>query len=350
MNKLSQEQLFQTVEGLKQSQSIIFEAISGSHAYGTNVPTSDIDIRGLFILPSNWHLGIKSVPEEVSMSNQDTKYFELKKFVTLAADVNPNIIETLWSPEDCNRIVKWPYERLKANRSLFVSRKAFHTFSGYAYSQIRKAKGQNKMVHQDAKWEPGVLTLRAALKGGIISSDWVVKTFGNLVADSVLRGQEFNSLSSSERMDSFLEQDVIRDLRRPSHRDFCWVVLRDAFDPGQWSAILRGNSFPLWPARPLHVDRLADMGIKLEEAHAAALEHTRDVFRLYHYGSEAKGVFRGDEAVGGLGGQVLTCESIPVDDEWSRFFGLLIYNQDAYKDACGDWERYWTWRDRKSVV
>jgi hypothetical protein len=78
------------------------------------------------------------------------------------------------------------------------------------------------------------------------------------------------------------------------------------------------------------------------------LEHTRDVFRLYHYGPEAKGVFRGDEAVGGLGGQALVCESIPTEDEWSKLFGLLIYNQDAYKDACGDWERYWTWRANRN--
>lgn len=330
--------MYQTVEGLRASGAIIFETVTGSHAYGTNTPKSDVDLRGLFILPQSWHLGIKPVPEEVAIEKQDTKYFELKKFVTLAADVNPNIIELLWPPDDCNRVVKWPYEMLRENRRIFLSRKALHTFSGYAYSQIKKAKGQNKMVHQDAKWEPGILWIRQMLKEGDASSEWVEKKYGSLVAKAILRGQDFISTLTEEEMDAVaaVSPDTAA-LVRPHHRDFCWVILKQSFTHEEWNKILAAKSFPSWPARPLHISRV---GINLDRFHVAALEHTRDVYRLYDYGDDGKGVFRGDD--------LLVCEPIPVDHEWEKFSGMLIYNTDAYKDACSDWERYWTWRANRN--
>ena len=42
-----------TLEQLKDSGHIIFEAISGSRAYGLATATSDTDIRGVFILPKD---------------------------------------------------------------------------------------------------------------------------------------------------------------------------------------------------------------------------------------------------------------------------------------------------------
>ena len=45
------------VEYIRKNNLIIFEAISGSQAYGTNTPESDIDIRGVFVLPKEaWNM------------------------------------------------------------------------------------------------------------------------------------------------------------------------------------------------------------------------------------------------------------------------------------------------------
>ena len=40
-----------TIDKLRQENLIIFEAIGGSRAYGTSLPTSDTDIRGVYIQP-----------------------------------------------------------------------------------------------------------------------------------------------------------------------------------------------------------------------------------------------------------------------------------------------------------
>jgi hypothetical protein len=77
------------------------------------------------------------------------------------------------------------------------------------------------------------------------------------------------------------------------------------------------------------------IGWPLAEFHAARLEHARDTYRLYRYGPEARGVFRGS---------VLVCESIPKEDESSRFAGLLLFNEQGWKQALVDHQNYWAWR------
>ena len=105
----------------------------------------------------------------------------------------------------------------------------------------------------------------------------------------------------------------------PSKEDFCFVI--------PWQ-----REPQRFPARPVP---LRTSGWALNEYHAARLEHSRDTFRLYHYGKHARGVFRGD---------MLTCESIPEEDESTRFAGLLLYNEHAWKQALADHQNYWAWR------
>ena len=90
------------------------------------------------------------------------------------------------------------------------------------------------------------------------------------------------------------------------------------------------------PSRPVP---LRTLGWDLGEYHAARLEHARDTYRLYHYGAGAKGVFRGD---------VIACESIPQQDEATRFAGLLLYNEQGWKQALTDHQNYWHWRRERN--
>jgi predicted nucleotidyltransferase len=64
----------------------------GSHAYGTNIPSSDIDIRGIAIAPKPFYLGFSKVFEQAEQKDPDFVIFEIKKFFKLASVANPNAI------------------------------------------------------------------------------------------------------------------------------------------------------------------------------------------------------------------------------------------------------------------
>ncbi|MDQ8183801.1 nucleotidyltransferase domain-containing protein [Pelagicoccus sp. SDUM812005] len=110
--------------------------------------------------------------------------------------------------------------------------------------------------------------------------------------------------------------------RPPQREDFCWIVPR--------------KSERALPLRPIP---LRDANLNLEECLASALEHAPFMYRIYHYGASAKGVFRGGK---------LVCESIPIEDEDKRCIGLLIANEQAYDHAVRDHRNYWTWRKERN--
>ncbi len=122
--------------------------LAGSKAYGTNLPTSDVDIRGIFVADelyyrSPWY-GVKEIeiPED-----EDTKYYELSKFMELLVDQNPNIVETLWVDEADILSTSPGYDLLRAHRDQLLSSKVAFTFSGYAISQLKRIKGHNKWIN-----------------------------------------------------------------------------------------------------------------------------------------------------------------------------------------------------------
>ena len=126
---------------------LIFQTIAGSHAYGTNTPTSDIDKRGVFIAPRSHSMGCMFGIEQVEIPGEDTVIYELAKFLKLAAECNPNIIELLYMDDNdvLNATPAW--KKITSNRHLFLSKKAKFTFSGYAMSQLKRIKGHNKWIN-----------------------------------------------------------------------------------------------------------------------------------------------------------------------------------------------------------
>lgn len=118
----------------------IFLTISGSRAYGTQTPTSDFDFRGIAIAPKEYYLGFNKRFEQVESKDPDLTIFELQKFIKLATDCNPNIVEILYTDPSNHLIVTPAGGRLLDNRELFLSQKAKHTFSGYAISQLKRIK------------------------------------------------------------------------------------------------------------------------------------------------------------------------------------------------------------------
>ena len=154
------------VKELEESNQIILKCVSGSHLYGLNTPSSDVDIRGIFLNEPQDILDVSGEKnQEISDDKQDTKYYSLRKFLKLAMDCNPNIIELLFVPNECILQKSPLYDELISHRDWFMSKKARHTFMGYAYAQIKKAKGIGKKGNDISKRvnEDGIKLLRQLL-------------------------------------------------------------------------------------------------------------------------------------------------------------------------------------------
>lgn len=246
-------------------RAILFECIAGSRAYGTANAHSDEDTRGIFAVPAREYLNLERPADQVSDERGNVVYYSLRRVIELLTQANPNILELLFTPDDCVLKTSPEMAQLIAARDMFVSKQCADTHAGYAMSQIKKARGQNKWINNPKPPQP------------------------------------------------------------PGREDFCHIIpWRQTADTGAA------------PSRPLP---LRTIGWNLDEYHAARLEHARDTYRLYYYGSGARGVFRGD---------VIACESIPQQDEASRFAGLLLYNEPGWKQALTDHRNYWQWRRERN--
>ena len=90
-----------TIEELRKSGWIAFEYIRGSHAYGLNTETSDVDMGGVFILPNDYLMGLRShYIEQVSDDKNDTVYYEINGHLTQRErfklqGFNPNYVDLL---------------------------------------------------------------------------------------------------------------------------------------------------------------------------------------------------------------------------------------------------------------
>jgi predicted nucleotidyltransferase len=115
---------------------VILEGVVGSTAYGLATEDSDIDMMGVFLAPTTSILGIKKVKESIVTTNPDRAYHELGKFIRLAMQANPTILEFLYLPE--YTVLTEEGKLLVENRDAFLSKKVFFAFGGYAYSQAKK--------------------------------------------------------------------------------------------------------------------------------------------------------------------------------------------------------------------
>ena len=121
----------------------IFIARHGSHAYGLNTPSSDIDIKGFCVPPVEYYAGFLHHFEQeerlVSKGHPtDQVIFAVEKFCRLAADCNPNIIEVLHTDDsDVIKCDEWG-QLLRDHRDEFISKRARYTFAGYAHAQLKR--------------------------------------------------------------------------------------------------------------------------------------------------------------------------------------------------------------------
>lgn len=135
--------------------NMICKHYAGSHAYGTALPTSDVDFRGIFVGdPINIRTPFFRIEEVEDTSEEDTKLYELAQFMKLAVDCNPNIIETLWVDKSDLVHTTPAFEYLRSFAPQLLSSKIAFTTSGYALAQLKRIKGHNKWISNPQPEEP----------------------------------------------------------------------------------------------------------------------------------------------------------------------------------------------------
>ncbi len=137
-------------------KNIILLGLGGSHAYGTNVPGSDIDIRGIALNSKEEILGAANF-EQVVNEATDTTIYSIRKIISLLSSCNPNTIELLGLRPEHYLYLSSVGQELLDNKKLFLSRRAKYSFGGYAFAQLRRLDNKAARTIAQADREQHIL-------------------------------------------------------------------------------------------------------------------------------------------------------------------------------------------------
>lgn len=131
--------------------NIIILTLGGSYAYGTNNKNSDLDIRGITLNSKQSLIGIGDTFEQFNDNVTDTTIYSFNKIIKLLINCNPNVCEMLGNKPEHYFYVSPIGQQLLDNSHLFLSKKACHSFGGYANQQLYRLN--QKAAHQMAQSE-----------------------------------------------------------------------------------------------------------------------------------------------------------------------------------------------------
>ncbi len=184
--------------------NVMFEAMSGSVAYGCETPgNSDIDLVGFAVPPKHMvfpHLdghipGFGPAPPRFDVYQQhhihdpsdqqsyDIAMYGLVRYLHLCAENNPNMVDVLFSPRRCIRHSTALSEHIRDHRRMFLHKGAYHRFRGYAYAQLKKLdKARGSKTRQadidahgfDTKFAYHIVRLACECEQILVSGDLVL--------------------------------------------------------------------------------------------------------------------------------------------------------------------------------
>ncbi len=132
----------------------VFLSVVGSRAYGIHHEGSDYDKAGVMIPPSKYFFGLDKFEQFRDFPGEDKVIYDFKKALSLISDNNPNMLDLLFTPERCILKIERPWEIMIENRDLFISKKCRHTYSGYAFAQLRRIETHRKFLLNPPKVKP----------------------------------------------------------------------------------------------------------------------------------------------------------------------------------------------------
>ncbi len=230
--------------------SLILFTIAGSRFYGTHYEkgehpfkpdyVSDTDYRGIFVAHPDTKLGLTGKIEEIEVKtagedklapeeqralikelneklglnmaeDEDLVLYEIKKFVTMALENNPNICDIIFADDAAVIYENDKGKKLREEgKGIFMSTKTKFTFSGYAMSQLKRIKGHNKWIVKYPKTGLVLSALKKAFAAKDVDYNWMTDHFGGRVSEFVteVKQQEANKLGKvkSVEWEDFVEK------------------------------------------------------------------------------------------------------------------------------------------------
>lgn len=163
----------------------ILLTIAGSRAFGVHRLNSDVDIKGVAIptgadfhgfatpfeqatdpLEMRCFLDVLTATEQAvaAASKLEGTVFDLRKFLRLALDANPNLMDVLFARNEEIRVITPLGKRLRECRDLFLSARVRHTFGSYATAQLKRIETHRRWLlsppsHRPSRAEFGLAEL-----------------------------------------------------------------------------------------------------------------------------------------------------------------------------------------------
>ena len=141
--------------------------IAGSRAYGLHTARSDVDVKGVAVPPAAWLHGfrrrfqqvddaggvavfIEDLTEEerrvVAASKLEGSVYGLAKFMRLASDANPHMLDALFCRDEEVRVCTDVGASLRQARRAFLSRRCRDSFGGYAAAQLKRIRTHRRWL------------------------------------------------------------------------------------------------------------------------------------------------------------------------------------------------------------
>lgn len=239
-------------------KNIILLTLGGSHAYGTDVATSDCDLRGIAMERETELLGLSNF-EQFENRTTDTVIYAFRKIISLLLACNPNVIEILAVKPEHLFIITPEGQQLRDNIDLFLSKKCIHSFGGYATAQLKRL--ENALARDSYPQADKEKHIMGSIRNAMAHLE---ENFSDYTKAGTL--EVYLADSKREDFDQEIFMDI--DLRHYSLRDFASIYNSMNEITKQYSKLNHRNKKKdddHLLKHAMHLIRLLDMGTEILE-------------------------------------------------------------------------------------
>lgn len=203
--------------------TLLFRGLTGSHAYGLAVESSDEDWRGVFATDTTDLLGLRD-PQDTYHGEGDVTFWEIRKYLNLLIKGSVNAHELLWLPEACVDHTSPLWDSLRSLRASLFSRRLYDGWMGVTRAYGYELAKRGLDWPERGKHAMHMLRFASGLEHALRKGEIEVRLSGGL-AESLRRVRE--GTHGWEARDAILTADeTLRECERlwaskpwPEHAD-----------------------------------------------------------------------------------------------------------------------------------